>query len=252
MEKRKRVQNTIDWARRIHWGYTLLPTSWKAYIVALCLGVISSIAAASKQLPWHYVLIVALAVVAVVLTIWAILENRTARRQLQTEGRSDEAGGPRLVATRYQLTKDGPHKVGNEWYYSDGKKMTMQEILTGQHLKHGLWVENETDDSALEIGVGDTAIGSSATLKFHNYRMPRLTKAASPAFFEAWIQKSSGVTNFGGALRDIMVEENVAEVTVPVTYKDANEQWYLSPAKIERDHTGLSVRPMPRQKIPKP
>jgi hypothetical protein len=89
-------------------------------------------------------------------------------------------------------------------------------------------------------------------LRFKQYKLPRLTKAHEPAFFEAWIERSPGDILFGSGLRDEMLEQGVGEIIVPITYKGTNEHWYLSPTKIERDLQGLSVRPLPRKEISQP
>jgi len=144
--------------------------------------------------------------VGLALLLYEPLKRLISNRGWVAESRST-LNGPRLVATFYGPAKDAPSK-------------------------HGLWVENEADDPALEISVGDVPIGRS-TLKFDNYKLPRLTKAHEPAFFNAWIERSAGHTLFGSGLREEMIQEKVAEIIVSITYKDANEHYYLSPAKIE-------------------
>jgi hypothetical protein len=159
--------------------------------------------------------------------------------------------GPRLVATHYGRAEDAPLQIGNIWY-SEGKPISTRDVLLGKHLnKNGLWVICETDDAALDISAGNVPVGRS-TLKFEDYELPRLAKPNLPGFFEATIERPNGASLMGGGLRDVMIEEDVSEITVPITYKDSREQWYLSPAKIQRDWKGLSVRPQPRQKISQP
>lgn len=160
--------------------------------------------------------------------------------------------GPRIVATHYGRAEDAPIKIGSVWHNADGAPMSMRDVLLQRHLnKNGLWLLCETDESALDISPQNVPVGKSI-LKFENYQWPRLTKADPPAFFEASIETSQGSSFLGGGLRDVMIDEEITEITVPIIYKDFNEQWYLSPAKIERDWKGLSVRPQPRERIKKP
>jgi hypothetical protein len=61
---------------------------------------------------------------------------------------------------------------------------------------------------------------------------PQITAMSSGV--EAWIERFPGHSSIGGgALRDEMIQQGIAEVTVSITYKDGNDQWYLSPARIE-------------------
>ncbi len=75
-ERWKRLKEAIDWARRIHWIYLFLPTSWKAYVVALCIGTIAWIVTRISHMAPAYWYIGAFAAIAVTLTTWAAIERR--------------------------------------------------------------------------------------------------------------------------------------------------------------------------------
>jgi hypothetical protein len=185
---------------------------------------------------WFYAGAGALIVVAVLLAITPV-----------------HASGPRLMATHYGPAGDAPVQMRDGWHHGDRKKMTTQEVLQGKHLlgSHGLYVEIETEESALEITIGSAPIGTSS-LQFKDYTLPRLTKADGRAFFEAWIERSPGSSLLGNGLRDEMIQQNMREIILPITYKDTEDRWYRSSAKIERDFQGLSVRPMGRERIRRP
>jgi hypothetical protein len=71
-----RIKEAIDWGRRIHWLYLLLPISWKAYIVALCLGGVAVLLARLNNLTPAYWCMLGLITVAVTLIAWSVLEKR--------------------------------------------------------------------------------------------------------------------------------------------------------------------------------
>lgn len=74
--KWRRIKEAIDWGRRIQWFYLLLPTGWKAYIVALCLGLVAVLVSRLNRLTPAHWLIVGLIVVAITLIVWSVFEKR--------------------------------------------------------------------------------------------------------------------------------------------------------------------------------
>jgi hypothetical protein len=119
-------------------------------------------------------------------------------------------------------------------------------MSAGKHMMdyYGLIVANHGepayDVSVLtnEIPIGTPKLqleGSKSTL----------TKADGETFFGAGIQESPGRAIFGNGLFDEMREHRVAEITVVLTYQDADNRWYNTIGKIERNVSepgGLSVR----------
>jgi hypothetical protein len=110
--------------------------------------------------------------------------------------------GPRVIATHFGPAGDGPVRLRDGWHRgSDRSKMSTEEVLRGEHLLgwHGLYFENEVEESALEISVGNTTVGTSL-LVFDDYRLPRLTKQDGKAFVPATIKRGDGITTFGDGI----------------------------------------------------
>lgn len=72
----QRAKETIDWARRIQWVWLLLPSGWKAYLVAACLGLASLIAAKMRGLSLPLLAIIVLLTVALTLVLWSVFERK--------------------------------------------------------------------------------------------------------------------------------------------------------------------------------
>jgi TIR domain len=115
--------------------------------------------------------------------------------------------------------------------------------------RYGLFVVNENDGAAYEISIGDVEIGPSK-LHFWNECLDRLTKASGEYLFECDIQESENSLLMGSGLRQEMVRHNVTELPITVRYKDAENRWYITRSRIERNSGGLSVRFVSQEMLP--
>ena len=122
---------------------------------------------------------------------------------------------------------------------------------------HGLIITNEHESVAYDISIPERQreipIGSSR-LVFWEKNIPRLTKGAE-ALIDTHIQLPSRTTLTGNGLHGQMVKNNVVDVCVPIVYKDADNHWYQTTCKIERDfhaEHGLAVRYVGLKRIKSP
>lgn len=119
---------------------------------------------------------------------------------------------------------------------------------------HGLVVVNH-GEPAYDVAVSTDRISiGEPTLKFQGIR-PVLTKADGEEFFIGTIDLAPRSSTFGSALFDEMRKSKVAEITVKLIYKDAENHWYETIGTIERDVMaigGLTVRYLRRERAKKP
>jgi hypothetical protein len=126
----------------------------------------------------------------------------------------------------------------------------------GKHLMgyHGLVVANH-GEPAYDVSVltSEIPIGTSK-LQLEGIR-PTLTKTDGDAFFRAGILESPRHGIMGSGLFDEMRRHHVAEIIVELIYKDAENRWYKTVGKIERNVSepgGLSVRYIRREQTEQP
>lgn len=98
----------------------------------------------------------------------------------------------------------------------------------------GLAVVNDGEQPAYDITIHNVQINESAKLTFHGGHTERLTKNDGEAFYPAFLEARLGGT-FGSALFDFMRERGVPSITVPLTYRDSNNNWFQTDVTIERD-----------------
>lgn len=124
---------------------------------------------------------------------------------------------------------------------------------------YGLVLTNEHESVAYDVCVPERKrnipIGSSR-LVFWDRSISRLTKSQE-ALIDAHIELSPRTTMTGDGLHDEMVKNNVIDIEVPILYKDADNHWYETTCKIERDvlskHAhGITVRYGGRKPIKSP
>jgi hypothetical protein len=151
---------------------------------------------------------------------------------------------PRVVPVRYGKLDEGIRRVGGVWAKPDGSRFGTEEVLLGRHLgKYGLFVVNEGAEAAYDISVSEPHVGT-AKLQFETDKT-RLSNGEGEAFFPALIAKGNGAFGFGSELFEEMRQQQIPEIEVILKYKDANNRWYRTVGKIERDvlaHGGLTVR----------
>lgn len=171
----------------------------------------------------------------------------------------EEKSRPLIVPIRYARFDDGIQQINGRWHKADGTLFSGEDVLRGKHIgKYGLFVKND-GEAAFDVVAAEIKIGTSKLL-FETDK-PRLAKEDGEEFFGAWIElgpdeHTVNTSALGSGLFEEMRYKNIAEVPVILTYKDAENHWYKTIGKIERDVMatgGLTVRyvKQERSKAPK-
>jgi len=98
----------------------------------------------------------------------------------------------------------------------------------------GLGVVNDGERPAYDITIRNISLKDGTKLVFHGGQTERLTKSDGEAFYPAFLEARLGGT-FGSALFDFMRERGIPSVTVPITYRDSNNNWFQTDVTFERD-----------------
>ena len=98
----------------------------------------------------------------------------------------------------------------------------------------GLAVVNDGEQPAYDITIHNVQINEGGKLTFHSGHTERLTKNDGEAFYPAFVEMRLGGI-FGSGLFDFMRERGVASITVPIRYRDSNNNWYQTDVTFERD-----------------
>ncbi len=119
---------------------------------------------------------------------------------------------------------------------------------------HGLIVANH-GEPAYDVSVSTPKIQiGTSELRFEGSK-PVFTKADGDAFFIGTIELAPHHGTLGSGLFEEMRKFQVDEVTVKLIYKDAENHWYETIGKIERDVSvsgGLSVRYVRQERTKQP
>lgn len=166
--------------------------------------------------PWFYALSAALLITTVVVIVWPHRENKLK---------------PFVVPLRYGRTP-GKHEIGH----------------------YGLFVANHGEPAYdVSVSTDEFPIGTSK-LRFDGSK-PTFTKADGEAFFIGTIEDSPHHHIMGGALFEQMRKHQINEITVELVYKDAENHWYKTIGKVERNVSapgGLSVRYVQQKRAKQP
>ena len=116
---------------------------------------------------------------------------------------------------------------------------------------HGLIVANH-GEPAYDVSVSTPKIQiGTSELRFEGSK-PVFTKADGDAFFVGTIELAPHYTTLGSGLFEEMRKFQVDEIAVKLIYKDAENRWYETIGKIERDVSvigGLSVGYVRQERI---
>lgn len=107
---------------------------------------------------------------------------------------------------------------------------------------HGLLIAND-GEPAYDISIPPIQIGS-AVLNIE-CDVPRLAHSTGDVACEAWIETSPNNISTGNSLFEVMRRQAIAEIDVPILYKDEDNRWYRTLSKIGRNvkaQGGLLVR----------
>ncbi len=98
----------------------------------------------------------------------------------------------------------------------------------------GLGVVNDGEQPGYDLAIHNIQLADGTKLVFHRGHTERLTKSDEEAFYPAFLEMGSRVI-FGSGLFDFMRERSVVCITVPITYRDSNNNWFQTDATLERD-----------------
>lgn len=98
----------------------------------------------------------------------------------------------------------------------------------------GLGVVNDGDQPGYDLTIHNIQLADGTKLVFHRGHTERLSKNDGEAFYPAFLEARLGGT-FGSALFDFMRERDIESITVPITYRDSNNNWFQTDVMIERD-----------------
>ena len=98
----------------------------------------------------------------------------------------------------------------------------------------GLCVVNDGDQPGYDLTILNIQLVDGTKLVFHRGHTERLTKKDNEAFYPAFLEARLGGT-FGSALFDFMRERGIPSITVPITYRDSNSNWFQTDVTFERD-----------------
>ena len=98
----------------------------------------------------------------------------------------------------------------------------------------GLGVVNDGDQPGYDLTIHNIQLADGTKLVFHRGHTERLTKNDREAFYPAFLEARLGGT-FGSALFDFMRERGIPSITVPITYRDSNNNWFQTEVTLERD-----------------
>jgi len=88
-------------------------------------------------------------------------------------------------------------------------------------------------EPAYDVSIPDIAVGKSL-LKI-GCDIARLTHSDGDKLCEAWIVKSPHESALGESLRAEMVAQGIANIDIPIHYKDDENRWYRTLYKLERN-----------------
>jgi hypothetical protein len=98
----------------------------------------------------------------------------------------------------------------------------------------GLGVVNDGEQPGYDLTMHSIELKDGIKLVFHRGHTGRLTKSDGEAFYPAFLEGRLGGT-FGSGLFDFMREGGIASITVPITYRDYNNNWFQTDVILERD-----------------
>ena len=119
--------------------------------------------------------------------------------------------------------------------------------------RSGLFIRND-GEAAFDVTVHDVPFGT-AKLQFWSV-VPVLTKDKGDVLVEGHIELQRGSGTFATALMGQMVAFDLPDIPVKITYKDADNNWYATECKLERDvltrGSGIAVKYIAQRPCSKP
>lgn len=98
----------------------------------------------------------------------------------------------------------------------------------------GLGVINDGVQPGYDLTIHNIQLADGTKLVFHRGHTERLSKNDGEAFYPAFLEARLGGT-FGSALFDFMRERGIPSITVPIRYRDSNNNWFQTDVTFERD-----------------
>jgi pyrimidine deaminase RibD-like protein len=98
----------------------------------------------------------------------------------------------------------------------------------------GLGVINDGERPGYDLTIHSVQLADGTKLVFHRGHTERLSKNDGEAFYPVFLEARLGGT-FGSALFDFMRERGIPSVTVPITYRDSDNNWFQTDITFDRD-----------------
>jgi pyrimidine deaminase RibD-like protein len=98
----------------------------------------------------------------------------------------------------------------------------------------GLGVVNDGEQPGYDLTIHSIQLADGTKLVFHRGHTERLARTDGEAFYPAFLEARLGGT-FGSALFDFMRERGTPSITVPITYRDSDNNWFQTDVTLERD-----------------
>jgi hypothetical protein len=137
-----------------------------------------------------------------------------------------------------------PKKPNTVTTYSispDRPKITPVRFGRTPDNRYGLFVRND-GTPAFDIAVEEPVLLGTAKLHFWDRTFPGLTTQGGELFIDANIELSPGSGLGASALRDLMVKADLESVTVKITYRDFDNNRWLTQCEILREVWGDGLR----------
>ncbi|SRR6266581_5546491 len=159
------------------------------------------------------------------------------------------------IVVGYEFRREGKLKpLVIPLRYGPYSATTRTSVIKDNLGHHGLAVANH-GEPAYDVSVSTPKIPiGTSELRFQGSK-PVFTKADGDAFFIGTIELAPQHGTLGDALFEEMRKFHVDEITVKLIYKDAENHWYETIGKIERDVMatgGLSVRYLRQKRAKQP
>ena len=98
----------------------------------------------------------------------------------------------------------------------------------------GFGVLNDGEQPGYDLTIHNIQLEDGTKLVFHRGHTERLAKTDGEAFYPAFLEAKLGGT-FGSGLFDFMRERGIPSITVPITYRDSNNNWFQTDVTLERE-----------------
>ena len=234
---RKWLKETIDWARRFHWMWTIFPASWKAALMAAIPAFVIFLLAMSKRSDLAKACLYALLALCIYAITWLIIQKLRPR----TEEPAALMQNSKAVLV---MPEHRPRVIPAGYGKNEEQK---------SYRSHGLFVRNPGYD-ALEVHIPSVQVGPSMYMLVFPEKLSQLCERDHIRFVEGFLEHQTLPGLDGGQLHNVMVMADVNLVEFAIYYKDTNFVDFRTNCVIERTNrsrNGLEVRAISQEILPR-